>query len=430
MVDIVDMKIEPQEIPEFRPEVVNVSSIQPEQEEDMVTDDDVSIEMEGMACSPETGVTDAQNNAATEGNVADFWRGTEAALEIKIPKYLRNILKVNGCDNGLSMAEFDASTQVPVLEKFVREDMSHVIPLDCFKEDYYGVFERCPERFRIVDGHVNILMRMAEYWKEIRNRPTVLQKRNNCQFSNDVSINPQSVGTQVKTDCDKERAKTTSLYDVNSLTEAYETVPRENICSISVGAESNLEEPMENTLDIEKDKTNVDTGLYHLKKEKDHIIKMIKEILKEKMVEHHEDLKSNINDFQKSNVKTKFRLMADVQCFLCSVSIRTYKSGNEFNMSKWVVSNYIRHVVEQHFKGSKKTRRKSVSPTETNTTSAFNKSTQDTQNLTLIGENLLGNPDLEDYCEEDNQIEGGLLYDETPSKKKRAQYKLGVDCEV
>ncbi|XP_046390868.1 uncharacterized protein LOC124159239 isoform X2 [Ischnura elegans] len=435
--DIVDMKTELLEVQEeASPQVARISPIQTEQEEEMMSDR-ASMEMDSMPCCSERGVTDPR--LGFEGFAADFWRATEAALEIKIPKYLKHILKMNGFDNGLSMANFTAGSLVPVLERFVREDMPYVIPADCLREDYYGIFERCPERFRIVWGHVNILVKMAEYWKESRKLSRAIQKNNECSFADEVGLNPQpfeNQGQLLDQDWCKEaiQDKTVSLSDTKSDSQMQKDFPKIRICQHSSGVPNAMKTCLKHgeSSDIGSEKVDEseECGPSYWKREKDHLVSVIKESLSEKVSDYNENIKLAVNDLHGQHVITKFRLLADVQCFLCTISIRTYRVCSEYNMSKWMVSNYVRHVVEQHCVGGKKNKKKSVSLSETSANSVSDHSAQDNQHSSHSRENVLGCTALEDYCAEDSHPRISLFSDETPSKKKRSVESKECDaCE-
>lgn len=53
------------------------------------------------------------------------------------------------------------------VEKFIRNDIIKFIPVDSVREDFFGLFAKCPERFVYLPGHKNLIKELVSHVKKI-----------------------------------------------------------------------------------------------------------------------------------------------------------------------------------------------------------------------------------------------------------------------
>lgn len=83
----------------------------------------------------------------------------------EIPKYIKNILELNGLDTIDTLATIDEKV-IGELENFARTTMVSVIEEGENLKDYFNIFDKCPEKFLFVVGHKKLLNDIAVFAKE------------------------------------------------------------------------------------------------------------------------------------------------------------------------------------------------------------------------------------------------------------------------
>ncbi|KAG4077014.1 hypothetical protein HA402_016001 [Bradysia odoriphaga] len=90
-----------------------------------------------------------------------FWNLVEAQVRCTIPTYVKNLLRLRGYDNALSVKTL-TDEDLKSLETFARTKMWMYIPPDANDKDYYHMFSIEPESFEILPGHVKMLKEIAK----------------------------------------------------------------------------------------------------------------------------------------------------------------------------------------------------------------------------------------------------------------------------
>lgn len=107
----------------------------------------------------------SSNESRSELESVDFWNVVQRKMGHKIPKYLVNILTLQGFDNALSLKKFDED-DIILVESYVKTDkFSRRIPVDSSLEDYFGIFHNSKADFEIIPGHKKLLMQVIDYIK-------------------------------------------------------------------------------------------------------------------------------------------------------------------------------------------------------------------------------------------------------------------------
>lgn len=143
-----------------------------------------------------------------------FWLVVEAGIKTVVPNYIKNILRLFGYYSAPTMEKFKLN-QVASLEKFVREDMFLFINTDgssdgpdwtiLNKKDFYFVFINDVQKFKIIDGHRDLIMLIVEFIKETSktegmqffanlpgSRPAISDARGKNAVRNKASSKPES----------------------------------------------------------------------------------------------------------------------------------------------------------------------------------------------------------------------------------------------
>lgn len=116
----------------------------------------------------------------------EFWDGVEQETGSKIPKYLKNVLIMNGYNNTFSLSKID-DDKIASIEAMVREDLSDLLPLDAVKKFYYGLYENKPEKFKVLSGHVILLKDLsAFYGKKAFFKPQENQNHNESSLQTET----------------------------------------------------------------------------------------------------------------------------------------------------------------------------------------------------------------------------------------------------
>lgn len=94
----------------------------------------------------------------------DAFSHAEDYLKIKIPESLKNILVINGYEEGPVIAKID-DTIISEMELFVQTDLKDIIDESEYPK-YFGLFAKNPKMFRFVSGHRQILQILSAFFRE------------------------------------------------------------------------------------------------------------------------------------------------------------------------------------------------------------------------------------------------------------------------
>ncbi len=91
----------------------------------------------------------------------DFWKAIETDINCSVPTYLKNILRLRGFDNHLSITTL-TDKDIMSLETFARTKMEKYIPSDANRSNYYHMFAEDRESFEILPGHIRLLKEIVK----------------------------------------------------------------------------------------------------------------------------------------------------------------------------------------------------------------------------------------------------------------------------
>lgn len=94
--------------------------------------------------------------ATSKPDFEKFWDLIENKFGCTVPKYLQNILALQGFDNALNIKTLKQD-DYEFLQEYVRNDMNKRIPKDADLRDYYDTFHETPEEFVFLRGHLRLL---------------------------------------------------------------------------------------------------------------------------------------------------------------------------------------------------------------------------------------------------------------------------------
>lgn len=103
-----------------------------------------------------------------DNDVESFWNFMERKMAIIFPTYLRNILKLRGYDNAVSVKAITTDDIENNFEIFAKTSMTNRIPKNGNHEDYFSIYDG-PDDFEIIPGHKILLAEVVEYIKEMTN---------------------------------------------------------------------------------------------------------------------------------------------------------------------------------------------------------------------------------------------------------------------
>lgn len=122
-----------------------------------------------------------------------FWELIQKKLGCSIPRYIVNILTLQGYDNALSLLEMNID-DICQLEEYARSDkFLKRIPKDATLKDYLGTFHDAQKEFELIPGHRKLLLQVVNFvtnnfkakgtrFFEIRESPRKEKKSSECEF--------------------------------------------------------------------------------------------------------------------------------------------------------------------------------------------------------------------------------------------------------
>lgn len=89
-------------------------------------------------------------------DVDKFWDLIDVKLGCNVPKYIQNILLLNGFDKALSVKTITID-DIEYFQEYARNDMHKRIPKNADLSEYYGLFCETPKEFVFLRGHLRLL---------------------------------------------------------------------------------------------------------------------------------------------------------------------------------------------------------------------------------------------------------------------------------
>lgn len=94
-----------------------------------------------------------------------FWIKIQNELGVYVPHHIKNILKFCNLDNPISFRQISKDI-ISELEKFAQTSMLSLIDKNEDLKKYYGIYYKNPEEFKFVIGEKLLLQQLVEYIKD------------------------------------------------------------------------------------------------------------------------------------------------------------------------------------------------------------------------------------------------------------------------
>lgn len=92
-----------------------------------------------------------------------FWSNLEVRIQAEIPIYIKNVLSAFGYNNAVTLRKFNEE-KIKSLEDFVKNDLNLFIDTSaCDLKEYYYVFSKDVSKFKIIDGHKELIMEIVNF---------------------------------------------------------------------------------------------------------------------------------------------------------------------------------------------------------------------------------------------------------------------------
>lgn len=222
----------------------------------------------------------------------DWWTKTERILRISIPQYLKNLLTLTGYDNVLSLKSFKPE-DIDELETFGRTEMELFCDSNKPQSDYYGIYSKNKDNFKILPGHKRLLFGLVEY-------------------------------------CGK-------LFEKNEASGLQE-ISREEKAATRKNSQITMR-PVEVPANIDEMRKKI---LLQLKEYYEEFFDLNKITLKGEVATRFSDIQINVK-LEESGGNSNSMYVANVQCIFCGIMVKGQKIDN-----RWVLSNYYKHLKNQH----------------------------------------------------------------------------------
>nr|XP_012235005.1 PREDICTED: uncharacterized protein LOC105679515 [Linepithema humile] len=130
--------------------------------------------------------TETQEEDQIAMDVVAMWHIIETGMGLKVPVYLKNIMRLEGYDTTIAIQKISADN-IEELELFGRKEMHKFIKKGEKYSDYFDKYYICPSEFRIPIGHKILL---SEIQKFVTNKlssdkmyftPELRLEKSNCQ---------------------------------------------------------------------------------------------------------------------------------------------------------------------------------------------------------------------------------------------------------
>lgn len=110
------------------------------------------------------GVEAPEENLEEESHVA-LWTKIEKDLALNVPKYIKNITKLNGYNDAVTFQLINEEI-IAEMEVFARDEMIDLMDVGAIKKDYYHLFWNNTSKFKFVSGHKKLILMVSKYVKE------------------------------------------------------------------------------------------------------------------------------------------------------------------------------------------------------------------------------------------------------------------------
>ncbi|XP_043271344.1 uncharacterized protein [Venturia canescens] len=292
--------------------------------------------MEDEEISEETGRSDSvsfEQDKTEQVSPSDYFlKLLERESLSLIPTYVKNILRLNNFLNPMAFRHISEDT-IKEMETFARDEMEFFLKPEDHRQDYYHNYHTCPAKFQFVMGDKHLLLELAkivetkplEFWKMPERSATPSQQKKLSQLYTSGKASSSNFSVQVEKGDTEDERKTLSKI-VKKILEDNDGENMENKCKrIS-------------TQDLE--------------------------------------IQVSISEnYGEDGFPQSYTYRANIKCPKCSFITKLTKCGHIGQRgSKWVLSNFRRHIKShQNLPTEKSKKRKSSSIVEVLRASKCNK---------------------------------------------------------
>jgi len=267
-----------------------------------------------------------------------FWTKIQNQFGVYVPHHIKNIFKFCNLDNPISFRQISEGI-ISDLEKFAQTSMLSLIDKNEDLKKYYGIYYKNPEKFKFVIGDKLLLQQLIEY---VKDKP--------INFCGDIGS----------------------------------SLPHNTVTSIQRA----LNHPFE--IDIEAQKRKLQRLITTMMKNNKKInLEFSDRLLLIK------DTVINVA-VKRNNKNTDITYEAKITCPVCSnVTIITKIAERERSKTRWILSNFIRHMMTHSINTVNSNKSKQSSPLQAE---SIEKSSQNEQEKMLNGNKMknLSVPDIEE----------------------------------
>lgn len=97
---------------------------------------------------------------------SEFFTLLEKKLKVKIPIYVKNVLKISGFDNVLIMSKMKDES-ILQMEHFMQNEFIDIMIEERQSiDDYYGIYKNARNNFKFLCGHKLLLKTLSKFCKE------------------------------------------------------------------------------------------------------------------------------------------------------------------------------------------------------------------------------------------------------------------------
>lgn len=106
--------------------------------------------------------TQTESQEKSQTDTIAMWHIIETGIGLKVPVYLKNIMRLEGYDTSIVIQKMSADT-IKDLELFGRTEMLKFIKVGEKHSDYFDKYHVCPSEFRIPTGHKVLLSEIQKF---------------------------------------------------------------------------------------------------------------------------------------------------------------------------------------------------------------------------------------------------------------------------
>ncbi|KAJ6642128.1 hypothetical protein Bhyg_07074, partial [Pseudolycoriella hygida] len=275
-------------------------------------------------------------------DIEKFWDLLELKLGCSVPKYVQNILTLNGFDSVLSIKTI-TSDDIEYFRNYARSEMNRRIPMNANLNDYYGSYSDTPTEFEFLRGHIRLLEQIVLLINEIiatKGPEFFILKTPKNQANKNIFLSDINVQGEKQALNSDGILPTLSQANVEANVGNISTsIIRENE---NVSVESGPNEP--STSEQAMTKFNQEKSQIH-----SNVVSWLQRNARSVYEQHQHGL--SVDLVKIASKDEKGTVSAGIKCLVCADVIQVTKTGTYF-----VLSNFHKHI-RSHLKKQKMKRK-------------------------------------------------------------------------